>query len=235
MDRSSETETRARVEAQLVRQRDPGGLERAQGLGLTTAPVQGDHSLGEEVLPQRVGGAEGLELGDEVGMAAELELGVHASLQEGEPELGEPGRLDQHDGEVPEVGQGIASPAGQGLAVEVDGLRRVVGRQVPGSVAQGLHSAEVDGDLRGQLIAAGPGGDGVREIEGPEGLADLQHQVLEDLRGRPRGVVAPDPVDQGGLGHHGVAGQGQDRQDRPLLGHAELDRSALGLHPNRSE
>ena len=132
IDRSSDTQPRARVQAELLGQQRAGGLEGAEGLGLTTAAVERDHPLGEEVLPQGVGGAEGLELGHDVGVAAELELGVDARFEEGEAQLGQAGALHEHDRQVAEVGQGIAPPAGQRLAVEVDGLGRVVGRQVPG-------------------------------------------------------------------------------------------------------
>ena len=74
---------RAGLQSDLLDQcatRPPVGLER---ISLPAAAVQGQHQLSVQVLAQRLLGHRSLELGDQVRVAAERELGLRASLERG--------------------------------------------------------------------------------------------------------------------------------------------------------
>jgi hypothetical protein len=94
-------------------------------LGLPVAPVQRQHELSAEPLPQRVIRDERLELTHDLGVAAELEVGVDPRLDRGHAQLLEPGDLRLRERLVREVRQRPAAPQRQGVA-QVQGrlLRR---------------------------------------------------------------------------------------------------------------
>ena len=77
--------------------------ERLECLGLASAPVERKHELSLERLPRRVMGDERFELGDEVLMVAEREVGFDSRLQRGQPELFEPRGLDLRERLVGDV------------------------------------------------------------------------------------------------------------------------------------
>ena len=71
----------ARLDAELVDAAPPRVLVGAQRLGLAARAVEGEHELAAQALAQGVRGDERLELADELGVAAELELGVVEVLE----------------------------------------------------------------------------------------------------------------------------------------------------------
>ena len=104
-----------RREAQLLIEACPQGPERLQGVGLPTRPVQGEHQLAPQVLPERVGVDERLELTDELPVATQGQVGVDAGLPRNQPELVEPGGLRFREPRSGEVLEDRSAPEPQGL------------------------------------------------------------------------------------------------------------------------
>ena len=166
---------RARLEPQLVDQRAARvgvGLER---LGLATAAVEREHQLRAEPLPQRVACDERAQLRDQLGVAAEREVGVDAQLERLEPLLLE--RLDGRDGEllVGEVGERAAPPLAERCPQRLGGLARAAGREVVAALrAQRLEARDVGAPRgRAHAVAGGDGLDDVVRLEQPAQARDV--------------------------------------------------------------
>ena len=71
---------RARLDSQLVHERAPRPLIRVQCLRLSTRPIKREHQLSAQTLAKRVLGDKRLQLGDEVVVAAEREVGFDPLL-----------------------------------------------------------------------------------------------------------------------------------------------------------
>ena len=90
----------AGVDAELAGEQfadPPVGGER---VGLPAAPVQRQHELAVQPLPQRVPGHQLLQLGDERVVPAERQVGVDAGLQRGQPQFLQAGGLRPGEGVV---------------------------------------------------------------------------------------------------------------------------------------
>ena len=74
----------ARLEAELLGEQVPTLLVRRERLRLPTRPIEADHELGSQTLPERVLRDKSLELADDLGMAALRQIPVDAPLQAGE-------------------------------------------------------------------------------------------------------------------------------------------------------
>ena len=70
----------AGFEPELVGQEVPGVGVGAQGFGLPARAVQGEHQLAAEALAEGSAGDRGVELGDEIGVAAHRQQGVETIL-----------------------------------------------------------------------------------------------------------------------------------------------------------
>ena len=81
------------LDPELVAKGPPETLKRLECFRVPAAAVKGKHLLPAESLPQRVAVDESVELADEVGVAAELEVGVDALLEADELLLFESRRL----------------------------------------------------------------------------------------------------------------------------------------------
>ena len=100
----------ARLDPELVHEPAPRravGLER---VGLAAAAVERDEQLALEPLPERVRGDQRLELGQDVLVAAEREVGLDPILERGEPQVLEPPDLVLRERLVREVGERRAAP-----------------------------------------------------------------------------------------------------------------------------
>ena len=84
----------------------PVGVE---GLGVAAAPVEGEHELPAESLAQRMRSDSRLELGHELGMSAELKLGVDQLLLRGQAQLGQAVDLARRPRLVGEILKRIAA------------------------------------------------------------------------------------------------------------------------------
>jgi hypothetical protein len=74
----------AGIEPELVRKRLTAFLVDMECLGLPSGAIQGEHELGAEPLTQRVRYDHALELGYQLRVRAEVELGVESVLEGGE-------------------------------------------------------------------------------------------------------------------------------------------------------
>ena len=101
---------RARVDPELVHERRARGGVGVERLGLPAGAVEREHQLPAQSLPQRMLADERLELADELGVAATLEIGVEPRLERDEPELLQPCDLGLRPALVREVGEGGAAP-----------------------------------------------------------------------------------------------------------------------------
>ena len=78
-------------------------------LGVPAAPVESQHELAAEALPERMAADERVELGDELRVAPEDQLRIDALLEAGEVLLSEPGFLQACE-RLLELGERRAAP-----------------------------------------------------------------------------------------------------------------------------
>ena len=109
-------EARARLEAELFRERAPPILVRAQRLRLAARAIESEHELPARALPERLVGHERLQLDDEFVVAPEVEARLDALLLGREPQLLEAGDLGLREVLVPELGERRAAPEGESLS-----------------------------------------------------------------------------------------------------------------------
>ena len=95
----------ARLEPELGCEVLAAVLVHLQRLRLATRPVQGQHQLTAEALAERMALDEGLQLPDQLAVAAQSEIRVDPLLERGEPKLLEPGDLRLRERLVCEVGE----------------------------------------------------------------------------------------------------------------------------------
>ena len=122
----SSDEFGARVDAQLLGEQPAGVGVHGERLGLPAAAVQRQHQQLAQPLAQRVRGGQRGQLGDGLGVAAQLQVEVEPGLEELEPPLLQPGALGL--GVRPgHAGQRLAVPQAQRLLISVAGLAAVPG------------------------------------------------------------------------------------------------------------
>src|SRR5213076_1345690 len=90
-----------------------------QRFGLPTCAVQGQHELAPQSLPQGVLCHESFELGHDLRVTTELELGLDQLLVGGGAELLEASDLDARERFEGEIGQGRPAPETKRLAQEL--------------------------------------------------------------------------------------------------------------------
>ena len=164
---------------------------------------------------------ERLQLGHELGVPAEGEVGLAAQLERVQPELLEAPRLGLGEGLGDHVGQRRAAPERQRLAQEPRGGRR---RGVLGLGHERLEAAQVE------VVAAEPE-DVARllrldRVRRRERLAQLRDVVLQRVRRVGRRCGAPQLVDQAVDRDDLVGARDQEREERPLPRSADADRTA---------
>jgi hypothetical protein len=72
------------LEAELTGEIGASPLIYVECVGLASRPVQGQHQLRRETFPAGLIGEPTLELADELGVVAKLEIGIDSSLERGE-------------------------------------------------------------------------------------------------------------------------------------------------------
>ncbi len=109
-------ERRRGLEPERLDQRGAPGAEHLERLGLPAGAVERDHQLAAQALVERMLRHELLELGHELGAAAELELGLEALLRDRQAQLAQ--ALDHGTRErlEREIGERLAPPQGERLA-----------------------------------------------------------------------------------------------------------------------
>jgi len=224
------------LDAHLLDEQPPRVAERRERLGLTPAAVEGEHPLAAQVLAQRVAGDERLELGHEVGVTAEREIGVDAPLERHGALLLEACDLGLRKGLVRDVGQRRASPQGERLAQEAGRVRGPAARErVPTLAQEPLEAIDVELAVLDPQRVAAP----VRLEPVPFAVAERAPQaadvVLQHLRRGRRGRLAPQRVDQAIARDRLVAMQEQQHQHNALPALAELDGAVLVGDLERSQ
>ena len=166
---------------------------------------------------------ESLELGHELVVVAEGELGLDAILERGDMELLEPRDLVLREPLVGEIGERCPVPERQCLPQPVRGIGVVAGLEChPALSEQPLEAVAIElSRLDRNAVGAADGADRVsREL-----LAQRRDAVLQDLGGGRRRILAPELVDDHVAGERLVRVEEEQRQDRALLGAAERELS----------
>ena len=187
--------------------------------------VEGEHELPAQPLAQRVLGDEGLELADELGMAAELELGVDQLLPRRRAELLEPRHLDAartaraRGRRAAARARARAPRAGAPSALGVSTLGRL--RHEPLEAVQvdllGLDVQDVARLASANEIAA-------------ERLAQIRDQVLNRPDRGSAEASRPQLFDQAVCRDHLACMEQEQGQEGALLRPPQLERPSL--HPD---
>lgn len=106
-------ECRTRLEAELADEDTARVAVRGERVGRPAGPVQGQHQLSARAFPQRFGLDQRLELGDQLGVAPQRQLGLHQLLTRRHAELLQPRRLRPRERLVREVREGRPTPERQ--------------------------------------------------------------------------------------------------------------------------
>ena len=100
----------AGLDAELLDERRASGAVRSERIGLPPRPVEREHQLPVEPLPERLLIDQRLELRDEVAMASEEEIGVDALFERSLAQLLEPADLGLGERLVGEIGERRPAP-----------------------------------------------------------------------------------------------------------------------------
>jgi hypothetical protein len=103
------------VETELFGEDLAALLEDAKCLGLTAGPVQGEHELPAQALPEGVFRDQRGELGRHAPVVAEGEVRVDAVLEGCKPQLLEPRRLPRRELLEGEIGERRSAPLVEGV------------------------------------------------------------------------------------------------------------------------
>ena len=208
----------------------PEHLER---VGLPVAPVEREHQLPAEPLAAPVLGDQRLELGDELAMAPEREVGLDAVLERRQPQLLQPRHLGLRERLVADVLVGVPAPQPERLAEAR--LRRagLAPRQL-GTPArdQELEALEIQLAGREAQPVAGP-----VQLDplGAQAPAQAVHVDLQGVDGRRGRLLTPQRVDQPVARDDLPAGDQQAREQRHLLARRQLDGAGGGGDLHGSE
>ena len=187
------------LETELLHERAPRLLVGLQRFRLPTRAVQREHQLPARPLAQRVSGDERLELGDEISLAPEREVGVDPFLDGGQAQLLEAGDLLLRERVEGEVGKRRAAPELQRLAEQHRGVVRcafAAGRPRPWASSAAKRSASSCPASSRKHIARRPGHEDAATAVVREHLAKPRDVPLHDLRRGRRRPLAPELVDQ---------------------------------------
>ena len=220
----------ARVEAELLSEQATTLAVDIERVGLSAAPIEREHELSAQSLPQGVGVDQRAQRRDELGMATERQQRLVAVLDRCQTELVEP--LDLPLGELVEgeLGEHGATPERESLVEKGDGRRRIVVFQRPVSFAR--KPLELDRvDLRRVAPQHVPGvsrfdhaADGAAtRFEQAAQMRDVPLQCLGRRRRRP---LAPERIDQHVRRDDLAATEGEDSQERSLASSRNLDLPA---------
>ena len=112
----------AGVDAELAGQQVAGPAVGGQRVGLPAAPVQRQHQLAVQPLPQRMVPDQPVQLGGQRVMPAQRQVSVDPRLKRGQPQLLQAGRLGPGERVVGQVGQHRTAPQAQRPAQRLGGL-----------------------------------------------------------------------------------------------------------------
>ena len=207
-------ELRAGIDAELLDEGLARGAVGGERVRLAARAVEREHELRARALAQRLGLDERLELGDELGVTAEREVGVDALLDDDGSQLLEARDLRLRERLVDEVGERRPAPERERLAQRdlgggcVARLERgpPLLRQAREAVhvhALGIELEDVAGRARGD--------------DGAEHLAELRDVDLDGVRGRLRRIARPERLDEPVDGDDASRLEREDGEERARL------------------
>ena len=214
-------ERRAWIEPELVAEHVAGRAIRSERVRLTARAVEREHELGARPLPQRLRRDEGLELGHELGVAAEREVGVHAPLDRGHAQLLEPGDVGLGERLVGEIRERRPAPEGKGLAQHSLGSRRIaIFERRAALIGEPGEAMEVDPlESTSSDVARGARDDRLRA----QSLAELGDVDLNRVRGGFWRISRPEALDEPVDGDDATRLEREDGQQSTQLLAAERD------------
>ena len=203
---------RARFDAELPDEQPAAVPVARERVRLPAAPVEREHQLPPQPLAEGLRLDEGLEIGDEPLVPAELEVGVGPLLERGEPELGQPTRGRPRERLLPELDQRRPAPEAERPAEELRAASRIA--RFGGGLGQGFEPREVElPRRRAKRVAGRPRLDPLR----PERLPQLGHVDLEHLERARRDGLGPDRLDERLDRDHPAGVEEQPREERARL------------------
>ena len=220
------------LDAEVLDEGGPGHPGDVERLGLPARPVQGQHELGLRALAERLLGDQGAQLVEDVGVAAELELGVDPVDAGADAQLLQPGPGDVED-VAGQPAERLAAPQRQRGGEPVRGGLVVPRRHGGARRGQaGLEPGGVQGARRDVQHVAGPPGDQQVAAAGDlgQGPAQLVDQEVQGLPGRGGRRALPEGVDQPVQVDDPVGFQQQHAEQGADAGAA--DRDHLGAVPD---
>ena len=215
----------ARFDAELLDQRLAGCVEGGERVRLPTRSVERQHQLAAQALTEGMRGDESLDLGGELAVPPEREVGIDAGLRRGEPKFLQCGDRSLGERVVREVGE--SGPAPQAQRAGQHGGSRFAAYEAR-LVEVSLEAIRVDNVGIDRQPVAGP--DGLDDpgwlalaVAGLEQLPELRDEALHDrARGR-RGVLAPQLIDQPIGGDDLSRVQDEECQQRPAAPGRKVD------------
>ncbi len=175
---------------------------------------------------------ERLQLGDELGVPAEREIGLDPLLDDDGPQFLEPRDLRLRERLVDEVGEGWPTPERERLAERgLRGLGVVSLQRAPALLGEAREAMDVD-VIRGELehVPRRTGRD-----HGPERLAELRDVDLDGVRSRVGRVAGPERVDEAVGGDDAPEVEREHAEERSRLGAPETGGNAIALRLDRAE
>ena len=221
---------------------------RVERVGLATAAIQGEHQLLDESLARRMAPDERLELADEHGVPAELQIGVDARLVRRQSQLLQAPDLRLRPILVGDVDQRPAAPQRERGGQHLRRLCRVAMAQRAAAVLDarfeqlGIELAR----LYVEHVSAGQRAQRRRLVDAGarrQHLAQARDRHPQALASTVRGQIAPHRLDEL-LGHHRTVGVQQQHHEQPRLASTfdgqslpttmQLDRPEDRVSHNRS-
>ena len=183
-----------RLHPELLDQGVAGGAVGPERVRLPARAVEREHELRARPLAQRLRVDDGLQLGHELDVAAEREIGVDPFLQRHESKLLEPRDLCLREGLVGEVGERRPAPERERLAESRRRTRCIPGGQaLPAFVCEPREAVHVHSRrIELEHVAGRAPGDRLR----PERLTQLRDVHLHRVRGRVWRLARPEDLDQ---------------------------------------
>ena len=229
------------VDAELLDQDRPGPLVGQQRIGLPTRAVQGQQQLGPQPLPQRLLADQPFQLGHQLPVAAQPQVGLDPILQRDQPQLGQAVALGRADVSVQELLERPTAPQPQRLTQQRpcvfgrpfgERAARLGGQLLEPRRVQrsGRHPQQV-ARLAGDQHLAG-GATGPARLQRPPQPLDVR---LQGLGGGWRRLLPPQPPDER-LHRHDLVGSCQQQgQQQTFLLPPQHHRAVVSLDLQRPE
>ena len=225
------SQLRSGLDAQLLTQDRSRGLEGAERVSLAPRPVQSQHLLPAETLPQRILRDQGVHLRRDQSVQSEGKLGLEPQLQAARLELLQPHAVALREPLVGEVRQRRAPPQLERLAQHSrSSVHLAVGQEPSPLSNKTLETHRVDRVWTKPKRIANRSSDD-QSIGGPrrlQGLAQLADQHLHRIRRIPDVAIPPQVLDDLTHRHHVPCPEREEDQQTLQL----RPRTSIGSPPS---